>query len=200
MIPADLSPAQLLETFLPAEWARARTGAAPPADATFEVVLDGDGGGTWTISVKGGALSTKAGAADATPDLRVRMTVADFKAALQGEAGAPDIFPKDLDLGRAIARIPAGPAGAPLGQGAVTVGIADFNGRTWQIALESGGKTTPSAQVTVDAATILAIKHGQIDPASAFFGGKIQLGGDVTWIMQAGMGFMQKRGSSGPLN
>jgi hypothetical protein len=57
--------------------------------------------------------------------------------------------------------------------------------------------TTVSASVTVDADTVVAIKQGKMDPASAFFGGKLQLGGDVAWVMQAGMGFMQRRG---PLN
>ncbi|HTJ45853.1 MAG TPA: SCP2 sterol-binding domain-containing protein [Kofleriaceae bacterium] len=197
MVPADLTPAQFFETYLPAEWARARAGQPAAADATFEVVLDGDGGGTWTIAVRGGALSATAAAATTTPDLRVHMTTQDFRAAMQGEAGAPDLFPHELDLATALARIPAGAAPtAP--KGSVEIHISGFNGRTWSIGLATGGATAPGATVTVDADTILAIKNGSMDPASAFFSGKIQLGGDVAWIMQAGMGFMQ--GRRGPLN
>ena len=160
--------------------------------------LDGDGGGTWTIAVRGGALTTTAAAASGAPDLRVRMSTADWKAALQGEAGAPELFPRDVDVGRLLARIPAGGAASPLGKGAVQIGIGNFHGRTWSIALEVGGAASPAAQVTLDADTALALKAGKLDPASAFFGGKIQLGGDVAWVMQAGMGFMQ--GRRGPLN
>jgi hypothetical protein len=197
VVPADLTPAQFFESYLPAEWARARAGAAPPPDATIEIVLDGDGGGTWTIAIAGGAMTTTAAAAARSPDLRVRMTTTDFRAAVQGEDGAPEIFPRDLDLARAFARIPSSAAGAPVGKGALEVGITGFHGRTWHIALESGGAATPAATVTIDADTVAAIRDRKLDPASAFFGGKIQLGGDVAWIMQAGMGFMQGRG---PLN
>ena len=197
MVPADLSPSQFFESYLPAEWARARTGAAPPPDATIEIVLDGDGGGTWTVAVAGGALTTTASAGAKQPDLRVRMTVQDFRAAVQGEDGAPQIFPRDLDLARAFARIPSSAGASPIGKGALEVGITGFHGRTWKIALESGGAATPAATVTIDADTVVQIRDRKIDPAAAFFGGKIQLGGDVAWIMQAGMAFMQNRG---PLN
>jgi len=196
-VPADLSPARFFTSYLPAEWARARAGQPATADATFEVALDGDGGGTWTVSVAKGELTAREGAAAGPPDLRVRMSTADFRAAVHGEAGAPDIFPHDLDVGKAIARIPSQAGGVQMMKGAITIGISGFHGRTWTIALESGGASTPSASVTVDADTVVAIKNGTIDPASAFFGGKIQLGGDVAWVMQAGMAFMQRRG---PLN
>ncbi len=200
-VPADLTPAQILETYLPAEWARARAGATPAPGATIEIVLAGDGGGTWTVAISDGALTTTAGAALGAIDLRVALSVDDFRAAVQGEPGAPDVFPHDLDLGRALARIPGG-AGVPaLAPGAVQVAITGFHGRTWSIRIESGGSATPSAQITVDAATLLAMRDGALDPASAFFGGKIQLGGDVAWIMQAGMAFMQGGGSGrGPMN
>ncbi len=197
VVPADLTPAQFFESYLPAEWTRARTGAAPPPDATIEVVLDGDGGGTWTMTVAGGALTTTAAAAANKVDLRVRMTTTDFRAAVQGEDGAPQIFPHDLDVARLFARIPATGSALPIGTGALEIGISGFHGRTWRIALESGGAAAPAATVTVDADTVLAIRDRKLDPASAFFGGKIQLGGDVAWIMQAGMAFMQGRG---PLN
>jgi hypothetical protein len=194
-VPTDLSPAQFFTSYLPAEWARARAGKPAAADATFEVVLDGDDGGTWAVTVAKGELTAREGAA-AAPDLRVRMSATDFRAALQGEDGAPDIFPREIDLGAAIARIPSGAPGVQMMKGAVTIGITGFHGRTWTIALESGGASTPSASVTIDADTIVAMKHGKIDPASAFFGGKIQLGGDVAWAMQLGMGYMQRRGPS----
>jgi hypothetical protein len=194
VVPADLSPAQFFTSYLPAEWARARTGQPPTADASFEVALDGDGGGTWTVSIVKGELTARDGAAASPPHLRVRMSTADFHAALQGEDGAPDVFPHDLDLGRAIARIPSQGPGVPMLKGAITIGITGFHGRTWTVSLEAGGVSAPSASVTVDADTVIALKQGKLDPASAFFGGKIQLGGDVAWIMQAGMGFMQRRG------
>ena len=196
-MPADLSPAQFFSSYLPAEWARGRAGKPAAADATIEVVLDGDGGGTWTVAVAKGELSTHEGAAAVEPDLRVRMSTTDFRAAIWGEDGAPDVFPRDLDIGGAIARIPSPSSGVQMMKGAVTIGISGFHGRTWTIGLEAGGASTPSASVTLDADTVVAMKHGKIDPASAFFGGKIQLGGDVAWIMQAGMGYMQRRG---PMN
>jgi SCP-2 sterol transfer family len=194
-LPPDLTPQEFFESYLPDEWGRARgDGGGAGPDATVEVDLTGDGGGTWTVAITGGALTVTAAPASGAPDLRIRLSVADFRAALWGEPGAPEVFGADLDLGAALARIPRAPAGLPALTGAVRVDVTGFAGRAWSITAELGGATAPEATVTIDADTVVQMRRGQINPAAAFFGGKVQLGGDVGWIMQAGMGFMGGRG------
>jgi len=192
-LPPDLTPQQFFETYLPDAWARSR-GGDPAPDATVEVVLSGDGGGTWTMTVAGGALTVTAAPAAAAPTLRVRLSVADFRAALWGEPGAPEVFGADVDVAAALARIPRAPAGLPALSGAIRVDVTGFAGRTWSVAAELGGASAPAATATVDADTVVQLRRGQLAPAAAFFGGKIQLGGDVAWIMAAGMGFVGGRG------
>ncbi|MBZ0231880.1 MAG: SCP2 sterol-binding domain-containing protein [Deltaproteobacteria bacterium] len=185
--PADLSCADLFATWLPETFARARAAGARAPDVVVAVVLDGDGGGEWTLRVAGGQL-TVADGSDASAVITLRQSVADFRAAVWGEGEVGALVPPQLDLTAAITGETKLPLGA-LGQvkGTLNVEIPGFAGRTWKAAVAFGGAAAPSATVTVDVPTLEELRSGALQPAQAFFAGKIAVTGDVPWLMQVGM-------------
>lgn len=185
--PADLSCADLFATWLPEAFARARAAGASAPDAVVAVELDGDGGGAWTLRVAGGQLAVADGA-DAAALVTLRQPVADFRAAVWGEGDVGALVPPQLDLTAAI----TGEAKLPLAtlaqvKGTLNVEIPGFAGRTWKAAVALGGAAAPSATVTVDVPTLEQLRAGSLQPAQAFFAGKIAVTGDVPWLMQVGM-------------
>src|SRR5687768_9961480 len=134
--PRDISPAAFFESWLPAEYTRLRGAGAPqPPDLRVAISLTGDGGGAWTVALAGGALTVAPGEA-AGADLAISQSVADWRALMIGEDGAPDIFPRELDLVSAIAH--GGDAGLAMIRGirgTLAASITGFAGRTWSIAV-----------------------------------------------------------------
>jgi hypothetical protein len=193
--PADIAPGTFFEQWLPAEYARLGSGATPP-DSAVVVHLDGDGGGAWTLRVQGGALTGKPGAADAA-DLVLRQTVADWRAAVCGEDGAPDILPDNVNPMRALAG-----AGSPAAQqmlqslsGTLVFQVSGFAGRTWAIRVSFKGAASPEATIALDADTMQQMRSGALPPPQAYFAGKIQITGDVNFAMQLGMAMMARGGA-----
>jgi hypothetical protein len=185
--PASLSIADLFGTWLPDTFARARAAGAMPPDATIAVTLDGEGGGAWTLAVKGGVLTVSDGA-DAGALIALRQSAADFRAAIWGEGGSDALLPPQLDLTAAITGQTKLPTAALANvKGTLRVEIPGFAGRTWSAALTLGGAAAPSATVTVDVPTLAQLRDGTLAPANAFFAGKIAVTGDVPWLMQVGM-------------
>ncbi len=185
--PADLSCTDLFATWLPAAFARARAAGAHPPDAVIAVVLDGDGGGAWTLRVASGALAVTDGRDDGAL-IALTQTVADFRAAVWGDGAAASMLPAELDLAAAI----TGEARLPITAlaritGTLRIEIPGFADRTWAAAVTFGGAATPSASVSVDLPTLEAIRAGSLPLAQAFFAGKIAVTGDVPWLMQVGM-------------
>lgn len=184
--PAELSCADLFATWLPETFARARATGARAPDVVIAVELDGDGGGAWTLRVAGGELAVADGA-DAAAVITLRQSVADFRAAVWGEGEVGALVPPQLDLTAAI----TGETKLPLGalaqvKGTLHVEIPGFAGRTWKAAVAFGA-AAPSATVTVDVPTLEELRSGALQPAQAFFAGKIAVTGDVPWLMQVGM-------------
>lgn len=185
--PAELATAELFATWLPEVFARARAAGAAPPDVTIAVILDGDGGGAWTLTVAGGAL-TIAGGAAAAALITLQQPVADFRAAVWGEGETAPLLPPQLDLAAAITgqtRLPT----AALAQvkGSLRFEIPGFAGRTWIAGVTFGGAAAPAATVTVDVPTLQELRAGTLAPAQAFFAGRIAVTGDVPWLMQVGM-------------
>jgi hypothetical protein len=185
--PADLSCADLLTTWLPDAFEKARAAGARAPDITVALVLDGKGGGAWTLRVAGGGL-TVTNSADPAAHITVRQPVADFRAAIWGEGTMAPLLPADFDVAAAVtgeAKLPI----AALGQmkGTLHLEIPDFAGRTFKVSATFGGGAEPSASVTADVATLEQMRAGTLQPAEAFFTGKIRVAGDVPWLMQVGL-------------
>ena len=187
--PADLSFAELFATWLPDAFARARAAGAKAPDVVVSVVLDGAGGGAWTLRVAGGALTVSDGA-DAAALITLRQPVSDFRAAVWGEGNMGSLLPQQLDLAAAITgevKLPT--AALQQVKGTLNLDLPGFVGRTWKAAITFGGAAEPSATVTVDVPTLEELRSGALPPAQAFFAGRIAVTGDVPWLMQIGMSF-----------
>jgi hypothetical protein len=185
--PAGLSCAELFSTWLPDAFARAKAAGARAPDVVAGVILDGDGGGAWTLRVAGGTLTVADGAAPGAL-ITLRQPVADFRAAVWGEGDAGSLVPEQLDLTAAI----TGQSNLPVAalaqvKGTLHVEIPGFQGRTWKAAITFGGAAEPNAAVTVDVPTLEELRAGTLPPAQAFFAGRIAVTGDVPWLMQVGM-------------
>jgi putative sterol carrier protein len=185
--PHDLTVAQLFGSWLPDAFDKAVAAGAKPPDAVVSVVLDGDGGGEWTLRTAGGKLAVSEGT-DAAALVTIRQSVADFRAAVWGEGEMASLLPEELDLTKAITGETKLPTAA-LGQvkGTLDVVVPGFAGRTWKASLTFGGAATPKATVTADMATLEQLRAGTLPPAQAFFAGKIAVTDDVPWLMQIAM-------------
>lgn len=185
--PADLSCADLFSTWLPDVFARARAAGAKAPDVVMSVILDGDGGGAWTLRVAGGALSVADGA-DASALVTLRQPVADFRALVWGEGNMDSLLPQQLDLTAALTgEVQLPTAALAQVKGTLHLEVPGFVGRTWKASLMFGGAASPSATVTADVPTLEQLRSGALPPAQAFFAGKIAVTGDVPWLMQIGM-------------
>lgn len=193
--PSDIAPQTFFEEWLPGEYRKlveaADSKPAPP-DTTIVVELDGDGGGTWTISVKDGELTGAAGTAD-TADFVFSQSVTDWRAVVVGEQGAPELVPGNANPMTALLAADSSVQQALEAiKGTVIFHVTEFNGRTWVLKLSFKGEGEPEATITVDTDTLEQMRSGALPPPQAYFAGKIQLGGDVNFAMQLGMAMMAR--------
>lgn len=187
--PKDITPADFFCEWLPKEYERLRPGiATPPPDAVIRIDLTGDGGGTWTLSVKSGAL-TVTPSATSTPNIAVTQAVEDWRlittqAAAQGAdpaaAASIDKLLMSPALGQLINDV----------QGTIRFEIPGLQGRDFAAEITFGGAAEPNATITVDADTVDQIRSGTLLAPQAYFAGKIQIVGDPAFAMQVGMAFM----------
>lgn len=194
--PSDITPKDFFETWLPAEYQRLRaSAAAPPPDLSAQIRLDGEGGGTWTLTLAGGALAVSAGPADRA-DIAVEQSVQDWRAITLGEDGdGPDLTPPE---GISIEHWFVNPAihqTLAATRGTLRFEIPGFRGRTFAAQLRFHGAATPEATISIDAETVTAIRAGALPAAQAFFAGKIQITGDSAFAMQIGMAVMAQQAS-----
>lgn len=189
--PRDITPKDFFENWLPAEYQRLSASAAsPPPDLRAQVRLEGEGGGTWALTLASGELSVATGPADQA-DIAVEQTVQDWRAITVGEDGdGPDLTPPE---GISIEHWFVNPAihqALAAARGTLRFEIPGFRGRTFAAQLRFHGAATPEATISIDAGTVTAIREGALPPAQAFFAGKIQITGDSAFAMQIGMAVM----------
>jgi hypothetical protein len=86
-IPADITPAQFFEQFLPMGFAAAAaTASTPPGDFNIQFRLTGDGGGDWHAAIAGGEMTVRKGTGE--NHLRVTLSTDDWRDAVLGRTGA----------------------------------------------------------------------------------------------------------------
>jgi putative sterol carrier protein len=189
-----------MEEFVP----RAMAGgpfASVPAGVHVQlgVALRGEGGGEWLIEVQAGSLSVREAPRD-TAALTIVQTVDDWRGALwEGRGGAFGAEATALFRG-AVADAPSAPAvpGASLPNAAALQQIAALDGLIeivvtggaggdWATGLRLGPgpiPDEPTARILVTAEDAEAMRTGALEPMAAFMGGRVQVVGDITLIMQ----------------
>jgi len=192
--PADISPTELFETWLPAEAARLRAAHpdAPAPDVSADITVSGEGGGTWRLASRGSELSVTAGP-EGTADLGVELSVDVLRAVLDPDSG---LVPRDAagSAGTAppIDLMIAGPLveQARTLAGRLTFRLTGFRGSDLSLALTFGGATTPDSTISVGADVVEQIRSGALPPAQAYFSGQILIEGDPAFAMQVAMSMM----------
>jgi len=97
--PSDITPEEFFTRWLLAEYATLRDAAgdaAAPPDTVIGVKLDGDGGGSWTLTLSGGTLACNESLSD-DAEVTLAQSVADWRALMCGEEDAPDLVPADAN-------------------------------------------------------------------------------------------------------
>jgi hypothetical protein len=196
-----ISPSEYLEQWLPRAFAEA---GLPPGSAGLDValglLLEGEGGGEWVIRISGGAVSVSRGSRDATPVTYVQR-VADWRGSLfegaggaVGEGASRFFRPHALRAapGTATQQLAAAPTPAALTElakldGVVRMEVTGGASGDWAVAFKLGPGAIPSeptATLRMHADDAAALSRGELDPMQAFLGGKVEVLGDMTIVLQ----------------
>lgn len=192
--PADITPREFFETWLPGEYERLSADAPKPPDMAACVRLSGDGGGAWTLRLSGGGLAVAA-ADTADAEVVVEQSVDDWRAVTVGAVGGgPDMSLPDSASLESWLFNPALQQALQSVKGSLRFEIPGFEGRTFAVGLKFRGADEPQATITIDMDTIVAMRDGSLPPMQAFFAGKILIAGDSAFAMQLGMSLMPQNG------
>ncbi len=188
--PADITPKDFFESFLPGEYARLKPSGGPtPPNFKVETRLDGEGGGTWVLTLANGALTVSTeSAADA--DITLTQSVDDWRVVTAGAAGSDVTLPDSLSIEKLLNVPPAIHQILSSTKGSLRVEIPGFLGRTFALGVMFHGGAQPAATISVDAETLAQIRSGALPAPQAFFAGKILLSGDTAFAMQLVMAIM----------
>lgn len=198
---SPLAPKQFLEEWLPAAFAEADVPDEIKAvDLELGVCLTGDGGGEWVFQVEGGELAVRAVSRDQTAFSYVQ-SVDDWRGALwEGRGGG--IGRQAMALfkpgeGQAQAASAPGQMGGPPSpaaleemrklDGVIQMVVTGGEGGDWAVGFKLGPGAIPAEPTTtirITAEDAAALESGELDPMAAFMGGKLQVTGDMTLMMQ----------------
>jgi len=187
--PAGTTPREFFETWLPQAFAAFLSAGreGPSRGVRVRATLSGPDGGGWDIQPVAGTLTIDPPGAE-KPDVWIRQTVADFRAALDGDQDLPELLPptwsaldllfldpRDRDLLRQI-------------DGRALLEIAGRRRRRWalDVGFGSGGVDAgrPRATVRVDGDTFAEVRDGRVPPVQPLLNGKLKLEGDRALAMQ----------------
>ena len=199
--PSSIPTAQYLEDWLPRAFAEA---GLPPGsdglDVALGLVLEGEGGGEWVIRIADGGVQVTRGSRAATPVTYVQ-SVANWRGALfagaggaVGEGASRFFRPHALRAAPATAtqQLAAAPTPAALAElakleGVVRMEVTGGASGDWAVAFKLGPgaiPTEPTATLRMSADDAEALARGELDPMQAFLGGRVEVLGDMTIVLQ----------------
>lgn len=195
---SPVPPAELLEKWLPQAFEEADLPEdVRTSDVRLGLVLEGQGGGEWVLSVESGKLRVEPASRDDTAFTFVQ-SVDDWRGALwQGRGGAvgkaaAGLFRPSEGLAGAGGGMGAVPNPAALEQmrqldGLVRVLVTGGQGGDWSVGFKLGPGAIPAKPTTtlaVSEADAGAMQRGELNPLEAFMAGRIRVEGDMTLVMQ----------------
>ncbi len=189
--PIGASPAEILETWLPAAFAAApcRWEGSSPA---LRLTLAGVGGGEWELEVDGGLRVRRTmatvGFRRPDPDIWIRMPAADFLAVLFGSEDLIELLPADVDLVDLLfARAPDLELLEKL-DGRIKFEIEGRRRRRWSVdaAFGRAGMQAgrPRTTVRLDSGTYDRLAARAESPLQALLAGRLRVDGDRVLAMQ----------------
>jgi len=192
-----LPATEFLESWFPGAFASA---PAPPGaeevDVRLGILLQGEGGGEWVLHLDHGMLRVEAGSREEAAFTYVQ-SVADWRGALwegRGGAvgeGAAQFFKPGAPAANA-GQLGGAPPASALSEmekldGLIRMVVTGGEGGDWSVAFKLGPGAIPpepTTSVRITAEDALALQKGELDPMAAFMGGKMQVTGDMTLMMQ----------------
>tara|TARA_Y100000590_G_scaffold122969_1_gene140864 strand:- start:7634 stop:8278 length:645 start_codon:yes stop_codon:yes gene_type:complete len=193
-----ISPTEFIEEWLPrALEVSAQSDEFLDLGIEFGVVLTGEGGGEWLITVQNREAIVAAGSRDSAL-FTIIQSVADWRGALWEEKGgaigkqASRMFQpgaqRDWRPGE-IGGPPAPEALEEIGKldGLIRVCVTEASEIDWAVDFKVGPgpiPEEPSAILEVTAEDAEAMENGDLDPLDAFLGGKMLVTGDMALVMQ----------------
>ncbi len=193
--PSDTTPKTFFTSFLPSEYARLRGEGIPaPPDVCVAIHLEGDGGGTWALTLAGGELTVSEDSPDKA-DIAIKQSVADWRTFTLEVPGEGDqvALPEGVSLESLLVN-PAIKQTLDTTNGTLRIQITEFEGRTLAADITFHGAAEPHATISIDAETAAAIRDGSLPAPQAFFAGKIVIEGDSAFAMQVAMAAMTPQG------
>ena len=197
---SPIPPAEFFEGFLPKAFAARDIPAEIAAvDVRLGIQLEGEGGGEWVFELQSGELAVEAVPRDDSA-FTVVQSVDDWRGALwEGRGGA--IGQQAASLFRpgeggasegAAGGLGAAPSPAALGKlqeldGLIRMIVTGGEGGDWQVGFKLGPgpiPEEPTTTVTVSAEDAAAMESGELNPMEAFMAGRIQIAGDMAFMMQ----------------
>ncbi|HEX2657592.1 MAG TPA: SCP2 sterol-binding domain-containing protein [Polyangia bacterium] len=184
--PSGIAIAEFFETWLPAAY-RATARRAPANAPSVRAMISGPAGGAWDLEAEDDHLVVTPASGEG-PDVLVRQSSADFRAAFDGDPDLPVLIPPGwtaLDLLFLDAREAEALKNV---QGRILLELVGKRARRW--ALDCGfGKTgvtagRPRTTIRVDGATFEGMQTGAIPPLQPLLDGRLALEGDRGLAMQ----------------
>ena len=191
-------PREFIEDVIPSLFAEVELEPDEEAiDLRVGVVLEGEGGGEWTLHFIQGELGVR-DVRDPEAELTVIQAVADWRAAIW--EGRPALIAEGVEQirkgGAAELRPPSPADGRPRVdplkgisdlRGRIEMVIDDANDARWAVGVLVGPGAvpqTPQATITLGAAEAESIRTGVLHPLEALISGQLQLDGDLGLILQ----------------
>jgi putative sterol carrier protein len=190
--PPEITPEAFFTTWLPEEIAR--LGAARVPDLCVRVAITGEGGGSWDIEVKGGALTTSAADSARSPLVTLTLSVQDWRAIMVGEPGPVSLTPPNASPTDLLFVDGSSQQLLQAMTGTFAFEVRNYNGRTWRLLASFKGPATdpPDAVIGTDAETYAALLARTISAPEAYFSQKITITGDAGRGMQVGIALLPK--------
>lgn len=148
------------------------------ATATVQLILEGDGGGTWSMNLRDGQMHV-AETPDAPPLVRVYQRREDWEALARLSAGAPvggggfDLTRNRIDRLRSVV-------------GTIEFRLTGETERSVRVQFGPGEPAPPRCIVMVGASDFAKLQSGELAPQSAFLQGLVKVQGDMGFAMLLG--------------
>lgn len=184
--PAGIAVAEFFERWLPEAYVGSGR-QAPPDAPLVRATLSGPGGGAWDVRADEEGLQIEPASRDA-PDIWVRQSVDDFRAAFDGDENLPALIPPGWS---ALDLLFLDPRDAELMRqvnGRAAVELHGRRARRWtlDVAFGASGATAgrPRSTVRLDGATFEGIQNGTLSPIQPLLDGRLKIDGDRALAMQ----------------
>ena len=178
-VPEDVTPEQFFEQLLPMGFAAQReAGGATPQDFTLGYHLTGAGGGDWVVTIANGEMTARKTSGEA--NLSFTLSVDDWRDAVLGRDGASlaVILPQNRP-GR-----PDNSGRAKQLKGTMALELTREGKDPMKVEMAFNNAAQPRTTMKAKLADYVAMQEGRLNGQEAFMTGKLQIQGDMGFLMQ----------------